>query len=336
MTSKPTFAELPGRALIAVGGADWRSFLQGLLTQDVETLAPGEARFAGLLTPQGRLIWDLFVVGREDGCRLDVARENRAAVIQRLTLYRLRAKVDIGPDEAVVSALFSADAATPPQSSLTRSGPAKGRIRGDSSPASGGASTAQILHRNAGEVARRDGGGVCGTCDNPSSQGENLFVRDPRLPALGWRGYGASAPADAEIADEAAYEAYRLSLGVPGPADWGSEKTYPIEADFDLLGGIDFKKGCFVGQETTSRMKRRGQIKTRMLPIVFAGAPPAPGAEVLAGSLRAGEVCSGVEGRAMALLRLDRLGGELTVDGRPVAVEPPAWIVEALGDATPA
>jgi len=315
MTSKPTFAELPGRALIAVGGADWRSFLQGLLTQDVETLAPGEARFAGLLTPQGRLIWDLFVVGREDGCRLDVAREHRAAMIQRLSLYRLRAKVEIAPDEAAVSALFPADAAT---------------------PASGGASTAQILHRNAGEVSRSDGGGVCGACDTPSSQGENLFVHDPRLPALGWRGYGAPPPADAEIADEAAYEAYRLSLGVPGPADWGSEKTYPIEADFDLLGGIDFKKGCFVGQETTSRMKRRGQIKTRMLPIVFAGAPPAPGAEVLAGSLRAGEVCSGVEGRAMALLRLDRLGGELTVDGRPVAVEPPAWIVEALGDATPA
>ena len=136
------------------------------------------------------------------------------------------------------------------------------------------------------------------------------------------------------IADEAAYDAHRLALGVPGPADWGSETTYPIEANFDLLGGIDFKKGCFVGQETTSRMKRRGQIKNRMLPIAFAGAPPAFGAEVLAGSLRAGEVRSGVEGRAMALLRLDRIEGRLTVDGRPVRVERPGWMAEAT-DALP-
>jgi folate-binding protein YgfZ len=120
---------------------------------------------------------------------------------------------------------------------------------------------------------------------------------------------------------------------VPGPADWGADKTYPIEANFDLLDGIDFKKGCFVGQETTSRMKRRGQVKSRMLPIVFDGPPPPPGAEVLAGELRAGEVLSGGDGRAMAALRLDRIGGgNLTVDGRPVRVERPAWFAAALGE----
>jgi folate-binding protein YgfZ len=166
-------------------------------------------------------------------------------------------------------------------------------------------------------------------------EGEHVFVRDPRLPQLGFRGYGASAPADAVVSDEAAYDAHRLALGVPGPADWGSDKTYPIEANFDLLGAIDFKKGCFVGQETTSRMKRRGQIKTRMLPIAFAGAPPAPGTEVLAGELRAGEVCSGGDGRAIAALRLDRISGALTVDGRPVRVGRPAWIAEALGESAP-
>ena len=105
------------------------------------------------------------------------------------------------------------------------------------------------------------------------------------------------------------------------------DKTYPIEADFDLLNGIDFQKGCFVGQETTSRMKRRGAIKTRMLPIAFEGPPPPSGTEVLAGELRAGEVLSGRDGRAMALLRLDRIeGAELTADGRPVAGRAPAWM----------
>ena len=127
--------------------------------------------------------------------------------------------------------------------------------------------------------------------------------------------------------------AHRLALGVPGPADWGSDKTYPIEANFDLLNGIDFQKGCFVGQETTSRMKRRGQVKSRMLPIVFEGAAPAPGSEILAGTLRAGEVLSGMQGRAMALVRLDRIArAELTVDGWPVRAERPAWLLEALGE----
>ena len=265
-----TYIPLTDRALIAVGGPDWRDFLQNLLTQDVEGLAAGEARFAALLTPQGRLLYDLFAVGREDGCWLDVAAEHRTAVIQRLMIYRLRAKVEIAADETPVAA---------------------------------------------GLAEKGDGG---------------VWVRDPRLPELGWRGYGDTA---LYMGASSAYDAHRLALGVPGPADWGSDKTYPIEANFDLLNGIDFKKGCFVGQETTSRMKRRGQVKSRMLPIVFEGAAPAPGSEVLAGTLRAGEVLSGVDGRAMAAVRLDRIArAELAVDGRPVRVERPAWFVEALGE----
>lgn len=258
-----TVASLNSRALIAAGGPDWRPFLQGLLTQDVETLQPGEARFGALLTPQGRLLYDLFVIGAPDGALIDVAREHRDALLQRLAIYRLRAKVDLAASDLPVFAQWPAGSAG---------------------------------------------------------------VVDPRLPELGRRIYGP-ATADAE---EAAYEAHRLALGVPGPADWGSDKAYPIEADFDLLGGIDFKKGCFVGQETTSRMKRRGQIKSRMLPITFDGPPPAPGTEVLAGELRAGEVLSGANGRAMALVRLDRaLGADLTAEGRPVRVETPEWFPQS-------
>ncbi|WP_394761289.1 YgfZ/GcvT domain-containing protein [Phenylobacterium sp.] len=295
MSQALTFAPLPSRALIAVVGPDWRDFLQGLITQDVETLQPGEARFGALLTPQGRLLHDLFVVGRDEGCWLDVLAEHRAAILQRLAMYRLRAKVELSADETAVSVLFPS-----------------------------------AHHREGG-----DPGGLAGSAESawvPASAGMSGFVEDPRLPALGWRGYGASRPAGADLADEADREAQKLALGVPGPADWGSDKTYPIEANFDLLNGIDFKKGCFVGQETTSRMKRRGQIKSRMLPIAFEGAAPAPGAEVLAGELRAGVVTSGAAGRAMALLRLDRAeAGGLTVEGRPVSVERPAWFLDALG-----
>jgi hypothetical protein len=280
MSKTVAVAHLKSRALIALGGPDWRSFLQGLITQDVETLGVGEARFGALLTPQGRLLYDLFVVGREDGAWLDVEAAHREAIVQRLSMYRLRAKVEIAADETAVSILYS-----------------------------------------------REPGAI------PATPVGARWVPDPRLPELGFRGYGAEPPPRAAIADEADREAQKLRLGVPGPADWGSDRTYPIEANFDLLNGIDFKKGCFVGQETTSRMKRRGQVKSRMLPIRFDGAPPAPGAEVLAGELRAGVVTSAGEGGAIALLRLDRAqGAALTVDDRAVRLDHPAWFLQALGE----
>jgi folate-binding protein YgfZ len=269
MTQPCFVAELDSRSLIRISGADWRSFLQGLITQDVESLAAAEIRFAALLNPQGKLLYDLFIVGQADGCLLDAAAAHRDALMHKLTLYRLRAKVSLEPVDGPVLALWPA-----PQTPL---GPGWGP--------------------------------------------------DPRLSALGLRGYGAEPPAGAEAVDEAAYHRHRLALGAPdAAADAPPESAYPIEANFDLLGGVDFKKGCFVGQETTSRMKRRGTIKSRMLPLVFDGPPPAFGAEVLAGELRAGEVRAGMDGRAMALLRLDRIeDAALTVDGRPVKVERPDY-----------
>ncbi len=260
--TKPSIAPLPSRAVIVASGPDAVSFLNNLLTQTVE---PGELRFAGLLTPQGRLLHDVFVATTGETVLLDVAAEHRDAILARLTMYRLRAKLELTASDLKVHALFGFD------------------------------------------PDAIDG-----------------YPADPRLPALGWRFYGDVPEATATEDD---YDAHRLALGVPGPADWGTDKTYPIEADFDLLNGIDFKKGCFVGQETTSRMKRRGVIKNRMLPLVFDGPAPAFGSEVLAGTLRAGEVLSGRDGRAMALLRLDRIeGADLTVDGRAVRVDRPDWL----------
>jgi folate-binding protein YgfZ len=255
-------AHLDSRALISVTGEDAKPFLHNLLTQDVETLADGELRFGALLSPPGRLLFDLFILGEDGGVVLDVAADRREALLMRLSMYRLRAKVEIGADDRPVFAAW--------------------------------------------------GGAAAG------------FLVDPRASELGGRAYGGEPETDAEEDD---YQAQRLANGIPDPAtDAPSDKTYPIEANFDLLYGIDFHKGCFVGQETTSRMKRRGAIRNRMLPIAFEGPPPPFGAEVLNGELRAGEVLSGRDGAAMALLRLDRLEGALTVDRRSVTVRRPAWM----------
>lgn len=252
-------AHLESRALLRVSGEDARPFLHSLLTQSVEDLQPGSLHFAALLTPQGRMLHDLFVYAEDDGLLLDCAADQRDALHQRLTMYRLRAKVRIDAVDDV---------------------------------------------------------SVCAEWGESAANG----AVDPRLPEMGRRHYAAVTAGTGE------YDAHRLSLGIPDPARDRTANTYPIEQNMDLLNGIDFRKGCFIGQETTSRMHRRGQVKTRMLPIAFEGAPPAFGAEVLADDLRAGEVLTGVGGRAMALLRLDRIeGAELTVEGRRVTVERPAW-----------
>jgi folate-binding protein YgfZ len=261
-----SIAHLASRALIGLVGPDWKSFLQGLVTQDVETLAVGELRYGALLTPQGRLINDLFVWGDDAGGVLDVTANAREALIAKLKMYRLRAKVEIAP---LNNQMFAAWGDAP--------------------------------------------------ADIPGG-----WRADPRLPALGLRG---AAETIANALPEAAYDAHRLALGVPDPAKDGVESDYPIEANLDLLHGIDFKKGCFVGQETTSRMHRRGVVKTRMAPIAFDGPPPPFGAQILAGERRAGEVRGGIDGRAMAVLRIDRTGAEpLTADGRPLALDLPLWL----------
>ena len=256
-------ARLDSRALIRVSGPDARPFLHNLLTQDTETLAPGRLRFGGLLSPPGRLLFDLFLWGEDDAVVLDVAADRRDALMQRLAMYRLRAQVTVEPDDRPVLVAWGGDL-----------------------PAG--------------------------------------FTPDPRIVGLGGRACGAAVVADATEDD---WQAHRLAVGVPDPAaDATPDKVYPVEANFDLLNGIDFRKGCFVGQETTSRMKRRGAIKTRMLPIAFDGPPPPFGSEVLNGDLRAGQVLSGRDGGAMALLRLDRLEGDLTVDDRAIRVRWPAWM----------
>jgi len=255
-------ARLDSRALIRVSGPDARAFLHNLLTQDVEGLSDGQLRFGALLSPPGRLLFDLFLLGEADGVVLDVAADRREALMQRLSMYRLRAQVEISADDRPVFASWP-------------------------------------------DVAE-------------------AFTADPRTGLLGGRRYGGAVAA---TGDEAGYNAHRLAVGVPDPvADTAIDRTYPIEADFDLLNGIDFAKGCFVGQETTSRMKRRGEIRKRMMPVDFDGPAPAFGAEILNGDLRAGEVLSGGDGVAMALVRLDRIDGALTIDGRAAKMRRPGWM----------
>jgi folate-binding protein YgfZ len=141
-----------------------------------------------------------------------------------------------------------------------------------------------------------------------------LVYADPRLPALGERAVTDRADVDSVVsADPEAYHARRIALGIPdGGKDFVYGDAFPHEALLDQLGGVSFKKGCYIGQEVVSRMQHRGTARTRVVPVVFSeGLIPEMGVEATAGGKTLGRIGSCAKGRGLALLRLDRVADAL-------------------------
>jgi tRNA-modifying protein YgfZ len=260
-------ALLEDRGVISVSGADATSFLQGLLTNDVERLAPNEARYAALLTPQGKILFDMIVVrapGQEPAYLIDCTAAQAAELAKRLGFYKLRAKVaiaDMSADRAVAA------------------------FWGDEAP----------------------------------SVGEGVLYADPRDPRLGWRAI-LPRPIAAAVGLEHAgeYEGLRIAAGTPkGGLDFAYADAFPHDANFDLLHGVDFDKGCYVGQEVVSRMKHRGTARKRVARVKLAGPAPAPGTPVMDGELAVGALGSSSGREALAMLRIDRVEDASTA-GRPL------------------
>ena len=162
---------------------------------------------------------------------------------------------------------------------------------------------------------------------------DSLAAQDPRLPALGWRAIIAAEDAPPEQA-AASYHAHRIALGVPeGGKDFLWNDAFPHEALMDQLHGVDFDKGCYVGQEVVSRMQHRGTARTRMVPIVYLdGFVAEPGVDVTAGDRTLGKTGTGANGRGLAMIRLDRAadalaaGETIRAGGLAVRLEKPDWV----------
>ena len=152
-----------------------------------------------------------------------------------------------------------------------------------------------------------------------------LAAPDPRLTEAGWRAL-CPAPLTANAtADD--YAAHRIVLGLPdGPPDLEPEKTLLLEAGFDELHGIDWKKGCYMGQELTARTKYRGLVKRRLVPVDIAQPGAAPGTPILADQREVGELRSVAGGLGLAMLRQDALDKNLTAGDAPLSCRPPAWM----------
>jgi tRNA-modifying protein YgfZ len=181
--------------------------------------------------------------------------------------------------------------------------------------------------------------GVVAGWDGDGASAYGLSYRDPRLPALGLRVVVApqraaeiAAALGAVLVDASEYEAHRIALGIPrGGIDFSYGDAFPHEADMDQLDGIDFAKGCYVGQEVVSRIEHRGIARTRAVPIRYRGALPQAGAAITAGEREIGIMGSSAGGRGLALLRLDRAadalsrGEPLLAGGAPIELVKPDW-----------
>jgi tRNA-modifying protein YgfZ len=181
--------------------------------------------------------------------------------------------------------------------------------------------------------------GIVAAWDGEGTTPYGLAYADPRLPALGLRVMVAphraaetAAALGAVLLDASAYEAHRIALGIPqGGIDFSYGDAFPHEADMDQLGGVDFVKGCYVGQEVVSRMEHRGIARTRAVPVRYHGTAPQAGASITAGERQVGTMGSVAAGRGLALVRLDRVadaisrGEPLLAGGVPIDLVKPDW-----------
>ena len=192
--------------------------------------------------------------------------------------------------------------------------------------------------------------GVLAAWDGNAAAGIGLAYADPRLPALGLRlmipphrAADTAAGLGATLVDASEYEAHRIALGIPrGGVDFAYGDAFPHEADMDQLGGVDFAKGCYVGQEVVSRMEHRGIARTRVVAVHYDGMAPAAGAAVMAGERQVGTMGSAMAGHGLALLRLDRVadaasrGDELVAGGVAIRPVKPEWARFAFPDGSKA
>lgn len=294
------------RGVIRVSGEDRASFLQGLVSNDVLKVTPDRAGYGAFLTAQGKFLHDFFLIETGEALLIETAADRLEEFFRKLRMYKLRSKIEmsIDSDGWIVAAVFGS-----------------GALDALKLPAERGAASAFA---------------------------EGIAFVDPRHADAGARlllpeitGAAALQAAGLTSTDREAYDRRRVSLGLPdGAHDMAVEKTVLLEAGFEELGGVDFAKGCYMGQELTARTKYRGLVKRRLMPVIINGPLPAPGTEITLDGREAGEVRSvvangggGAEGGGMglAMIRLNRLdealrsGDPLTAGEATVIPHKPDW-----------
>lgn len=291
---------LENRGFLRIDGPDRVEFLQGLVSNDVTKVSSERAGYGAFLTAQGKFLFDFFLVADGEALVLDTEGDRLDDFFRRLRMYKLRSKVELSQDGYRAAVVVGDDA-------LAALGlPAE---RGAARPFGGGVAYVDPRHAEVGARVLL-----------PASADDGV------LEAAGLQPTGLDS-----------YERRRVALGLPdGSRDLAVEKTVLLEAGFEELGGVDFDKGCYMGQELTARTKYRGLVKRRLLPIDINGPLPDPGTQITLNGQEAGEVRSVVpDGDAhatgLAMIRLNRLeeafkaGLPLMAGEATVIASRPAW-----------
>jgi len=288
---------LQNRGLLGVSGDDATDFLQGLVSNDVTRVSPDRALYSALLSPQGKFLHDFFIFQIDGGLLIDCEADRLDDLKRKLTMYKLRSKVDLidRSEDFCVAALIGDDVADALELDV-REGLAKDFL-----------------------------GGV-------------VFI-DPRLAAIGGRAVIPQSEAQASL-DKAGfpagsldeYETARLHLGLPdGSRDMIVDKAILLENGFNELNGVDWDKGCYMGQELTARTHYRGLVKKRLMPVHVDGPLPSPGTPLMLGDKQAGEMRSGLGDQGLAMVRLEQFesimesGEALSADGAHLHPAKPDW-----------
>ena len=289
---------LSDRAILRVSGEDAADWLQSLISNDMEEVSESRSIYAALLSPQGKILFDFFVIDDDNDFLLDCEKDRRDDLIKRLRMYQLRSAVHVAADDDLqVVALFSENA-----------------LEG-----------AGLLQDSAG-TTRPGFGGTVFVDPRCAALGARLIGRAAPL----------TDELEAEmisLAGEAHYHERRLMLGISnGSRDLAPDKAFVLESNLEELGGVSFSKGCFIGQEVTARTKHKSTLRKRILPVQLDGALPDPGSSIRAGDSEIGTLLSGQGTRALALIRLDRWqaalerGAEISSEGLPAIIQVPPWL----------
>jgi folate-binding protein YgfZ len=233
----------------------------------VQKFEPGESRFSGLLTPQGKLLFDFFVIplpGGEAGFYFDCLKSQSADLAKRINFHKMRAKV--------------------------------------------------VIEDLSGSMGVAAFWGM-----EPPAVADATVYRDGRVEDMGQRVIAPLAALEKAVAvDPGAYEAHCIEKAVPkGGVDFEYGDTFVHDVNLDQMHGVDFKKGCYVGQEVVARVHFRKSARKRIVKIHFDGPVPATGTPVMAGESSIGQVGSIAGSEGLAALRLDKLQ-EATAAGTPI------------------
>ncbi len=260
MNKNPTI--LHNRSIISIKGDDKKTFLQGLITNDINKVSETQAIYAFMLSPQGRFLYDFFIIQNNEQLLLDCSKERVDEIVQKLSFFKLRSKVEIKKESDLAVAV---------------------------------------------------------SFDKDAFNDEKIIFADPRNSEMGYRAFIMGLSEDLEKYNNDEYNLHRIQIKLPDDSDLTYDKSFPLEFGFDNFNAVDYKKGCYVGQETTARTHYKGLIRKKIFLVQIPNSKQiTKGLEIESENKTVGEILSsavsGNELFALALIKnLDNEGKEINL-----------------------